>query len=201
MGSRLIDTSLALVLVALLCGGAAAQSGCTSAITSLAPCLNYITANSSTPSSSCCTQLGNVIQSSPQCLCALLSGTGFNLGITINQTLALSLPGACNVQTPPMSQCNAVANGPSSSAAPPVSSPASSPSESPASSPSDSSNNGTPDEPAATTPPTSTVPSGTGSKTVPTTDVPSDGRIMKAPLHFLLFLLFIASTASSVVIF
>ncbi|KAF5741915.1 putative Nonspecific lipid-transfer protein precursor [Tripterygium wilfordii] len=106
MGSRLIDTSLALVLVALLCGGAAAQSGCTSAITSLAPCLNYITANSSTPSSSCCTQLGNVIQSSPQCLCALLSGTGFNLGITINQTLALSLPGACNVQTPPMSQCN-----------------------------------------------------------------------------------------------
>ncbi|KAF5727055.1 putative Nonspecific lipid-transfer protein precursor [Tripterygium wilfordii] len=200
MGSRLIEMSLALVLVALLCGGTAAQSSCTGVIMSLAPCLNYITGNSSTPSSSCCTQLGNVVQSSPLCLCPLLNGTGLNLGITINRTLALSLPGACNVQTLPVSQCNAVANGPSSSAAPPVSSPASSPSsESPAISPPGSSI-GTPDEPA-TTPPASTVPSGTGSKTVPSTDGTSDGRIIKAPLHFLLFLLFIASSASSVTMF
>ncbi|KAK1381971.1 hypothetical protein POM88_019706 [Heracleum sosnowskyi] len=40
------------------------------------------------------------------CLCSLVNGGAANLGILINQTLALTLPGACNVQTPPLSQCN-----------------------------------------------------------------------------------------------
>lgn len=141
------------VLVAMLCGRAMAQSGCTSVITSLAPCLNYITGNSSTPSSSCCSQLGNVVQSSPQCLCSLLNGGVPQLGISINQTLALSLPGACNVQTPPISQCNA-GNGPTTTGTSPVGSPTGSPAD-----PSDD----TPD--AATTPSASEIPSGTGSKT------------------------------------
>ncbi|KAF4370161.1 hypothetical protein F8388_007302 [Cannabis sativa] len=42
---------------------------------SLAPCLNYITGNSSSnPSSSCCSSLTSVVQSSPQCLCSVLNG-------------------------------------------------------------------------------------------------------------------------------
>ncbi|PQP98967.1 non-specific lipid-transfer protein-like protein [Prunus yedoensis var. nudiflora] len=50
---------------------------------------------------------------------------GSSLGITINQTLALSLPGACKVQTPPVSQCQAGANGPTTSpSTPSASSPA-----------------------------------------------------------------------------
>lgn len=106
MASRGLEMSLILVLVATLLGGAAAQLGCTSALISLSPCLNYISGNSSSPSSSCCSQLSNVVQSSPQCLCSVLNGGGSSLGITINQTLALALPGACNVQTPPVSQCN-----------------------------------------------------------------------------------------------
>ncbi|KAJ9696161.1 hypothetical protein PVL29_008415 [Vitis rotundifolia] len=72
----------------------------------MAPCLNYITGNSSTPSSSCCSQLASIIQSQPQCLCSVLNGGGALLGITVNQTLAVALPGACSVQTPPVSQCN-----------------------------------------------------------------------------------------------
>lgn len=28
------------------------------------------------------------------------------MGVTVNQTLALALPGACDVQTPSVSQCN-----------------------------------------------------------------------------------------------
>ncbi|KAK7843908.1 non-specific lipid-transfer protein-like protein [Quercus suber] len=120
------EKGLVLVLVAMLWSGAMAQSGCTSVLSNLAPCLNYITGNSSTPSSSCCSQLSNVVQSSPQCLCTALNGGAASLGININKTRALSLPSACNVQTPPISQCKG-ANG-----TPPVGSPADSSDEAPA---------------------------------------------------------------------
>ncbi|KAM3707216.1 hypothetical protein ACB098_02G008200 [Castanea mollissima] len=101
-----IDMGLALILVSMLWARAAAQSGCTSVLIGMAPCLNYVSGSSSTPSASCCSQLSSVVQSQPQCLCTVLNGGGASLGVTINQTLALELPAACNVQTPPVSQCN-----------------------------------------------------------------------------------------------
>ncbi|TVU41756.1 hypothetical protein EJB05_15302, partial [Eragrostis curvula] len=60
----------------LLAGGASAQSpspssSCTSVLVSLSPCLNYITGNETTAPASCCTQLGKVVQSYPQCLCVV----------------------------------------------------------------------------------------------------------------------------------
>ncbi|KAE8009750.1 hypothetical protein FH972_006168 [Carpinus fangiana] len=177
---------LVLVLVAMLSARARAQSGCTSVLTNLAPCLKYITGNSSTPSSSCCSQLSNVIQTSPQCLCSALNGGAASLGITINQTLALSLPTACNMRTPPVSQCKA-ANRPPSSGSPPVGSPG-------------DSSNGAPA--GAITPSASDTPSGTGSKTVPSLDGSfSDGSVVKAPPHLMLFLLFIVSCASTITSF
>ncbi|KDP21428.1 hypothetical protein JCGZ_21899 [Jatropha curcas] len=194
MASKGIHIGLVLVLVGMLYGGAMAQSGCSNVLTSLAPCLNYVTGNTTTPSSSCCSQLASVVQSSPQCICSLLNNSIPSLGININQTQALSLPGACKVQTPPISQCKA-ANAPATSAAPPATS-AASPSPttsatSPAASPSGSPNE-TP-EPAIT-PTTSNVPSsssGSGSKTVPSTNGTSDGSIRKAPIHLMLFAFFI----------
>uniref|UniRef100_A0A1J3F6B9 Non-specific lipid-transfer protein-like protein n=1 Tax=Noccaea caerulescens TaxID=107243 RepID=A0A1J3F6B9_NOCCA len=83
-----------------------AQSSCTTALISMSPCLNYITGNSTSPSQQCCRQLSNVVQSSPDCLCQVLNGGGSQLGINVNQTQALELPKACNVQTPPVSRCN-----------------------------------------------------------------------------------------------
>jgi len=106
MASKGVQLSLMLVLSMMFCHGATAQSGCTTALMGLAPCLNYVTGNSSTPSSSCCSQLATIVQSQPQCLCTLVNGGGSSFGIAINQTLALALPGACNVKTPPASQCN-----------------------------------------------------------------------------------------------
>ncbi|RRT53027.1 hypothetical protein B296_00050104 [Ensete ventricosum] len=98
---------LVLVLVAVLCAGASAQSsGCTSALVSLSPCLNYITGNETTPSSSCCSQLTSVVGSEPQCLCMVLNGGASSLGITINQTQAMALPAACKIKTPPVSECS-----------------------------------------------------------------------------------------------
>ncbi|KAK6937556.1 Bifunctional inhibitor/plant lipid transfer protein/seed storage helical domain [Dillenia turbinata] len=104
------------LVVGQLLGGAEAQSSssCTNVIISMSPCLNYITGNSSNPSSGCCQQLGSVVKSQPQCLCEALNGDGSSLGISINKTQALALPNACNVQTPPSSQCD-TASSPSSS--------------------------------------------------------------------------------------
>ncbi|KAI5589682.1 hypothetical protein BDE02_05G178300 [Populus trichocarpa] len=190
MSSSGIRMGLVLVLVAITCGGAMAQSSCTNTLMSLAPCLNYITGNSSSPSSSCCSQLGNVVQTSPLCLCSLLNNSGASLGININRTLALNLPGACKVQTPSINQCKA-ATAPTASAIPPVSSPASSPADS---------SNQTP-EPDIT-PSASDIPSasgtGSGSKTIPSSTGTSDGSIVKAPLHFVLSILFVTWCGSTV---
>ncbi|CAD5194346.1 unnamed protein product, partial [Musa acuminata subsp. malaccensis] len=122
MAKKAFQVGLALaVMTIVLSGLASAQSGCTTTIISLAPCLNYITGNSSTPSSSCCSQLASVVQSQPACLCSVLNGGASSFGITINQTRALAMPAACNVQTPPVSECNSVAGGPEKS---PTASPA-----------------------------------------------------------------------------
>jgi len=70
-----IGTGLVLVILAMLCAGAPmAQSSCTNVSLNLSPCLDYITGKSSTPTSGCCTQLGNVAKSQPQYLCQVLDG-------------------------------------------------------------------------------------------------------------------------------
>ncbi|XP_050371931.1 non-specific lipid transfer protein GPI-anchored 5-like [Argentina anserina] len=162
-----IEMSLVLLLVTIFLARGAAQSSCTNVIISMSPCLNYITGNSSTPSSGCCSQLASVVRSNPQCLCQVLNGGGSSLGINVNQTQAVALPGACNVQTPPTSQCNAA-----------------SPADSPAGTPDDSSN---------------TVPSGSGSKTVPTTDDgSSDGNTIKLSMTQLVVLFAAAFATLSV---
>ncbi|CAL4935388.1 unnamed protein product [Urochloa decumbens] len=115
------------ILAAVLVASASAQSSggsdCTSALVSLSPCMDYISGNgSSTPSSSCCSQLKSV-QSKPQCLCAVIGGGGASSslgGVTIDRDRALGLPAACNVQTPPASQCNAGSSGGGSKATPPL---------------------------------------------------------------------------------
>ncbi|PKA66083.1 Non-specific lipid-transfer protein-like protein [Apostasia shenzhenica] len=101
----IIAIAMALLAFGLSTTAASGQSGCTTVLIGLAPCLSYMTGNSSSPSSSCCSQLASVVQSQPECLCSALNGGASSLGIAINETRALALPGACNVQTPPVSRC------------------------------------------------------------------------------------------------
>ncbi|KAI8522928.1 hypothetical protein RHMOL_Rhmol13G0035000 [Rhododendron molle] len=177
MAVKGVEMVLVLFSVVVLWNGTAAQSGCTSALMSLSPCLNYVDGNSSTPSPSCCSQLSNIVQSQPRCLCLMLNGGGYSTGVAVNQTRALALPGACDVQTPPVSQCN----GPASA---PVGSPAESPADSSDYTPTTESDPDIPSE-------------GTGSKTVPTTSVSSDGITIKSTLHVAVFLVFVISSASA----
>ncbi|KAM0052940.1 putative bifunctional inhibitor/plant lipid transfer protein/seed storage helical [Helianthus debilis subsp. tardiflorus] len=100
------STILMILVVTMAAGAKAQSSGCTSVLISMSPCLNFISGNTSTPSQGCCTQLASVVRSQPQCLCQVLNGGGSSLGININQTQALELSKACNVQTPATSQCN-----------------------------------------------------------------------------------------------
>ncbi|KAE8679625.1 zinc finger HIT domain-containing protein 2-like [Hibiscus syriacus] len=104
-----IFAAVFIVAVSLWTGGALAQSSssCTNVLISMSPCLSYIQGNSSTPSSSCCSQLASVVSSQPLCLCEVLNGGASSLGMDVNQTQAMALPTACNVKTPPASQCNA----------------------------------------------------------------------------------------------
>ncbi|KAI3801017.1 hypothetical protein L1987_29117 [Smallanthus sonchifolius] len=173
-----------LVLMVMVWGGAWAQSStCINSLMGLSPCLNFVTGNASTPSPACCSQLSTVVQTQPLCLCSLLSGNVPNIGVTINQTLAFALPGACSVQTPPFTLCNGAANGPagaptSSEVAPTGS--AESPSK------------GTPEVEAPTAPltPRSGSGSGSGSKATPSTNNnSSDGSKFGAPSYLLLLVL------------
>ncbi|KAF7146494.1 hypothetical protein RHSIM_Rhsim04G0200200 [Rhododendron simsii] len=170
MAPSMNTMAIFIALVTMLWTGGRAQSGCTNVLLSLAPCLNYVTGASSSPSPSCCSQLANVVQSQPQCLCTALSGGGSSLGISINQTLALELPKACNVQTPPVSECNA-ANGPATS---PV---------------------GSPEESANVAPASPSSSSVSGSKATPSNATSSDGSTVEMPLMFIALVLFMASYA------
>uniref|UniRef100_A0ACD5UY18 Uncharacterized protein n=1 Tax=Avena sativa TaxID=4498 RepID=A0ACD5UY18_AVESA len=110
MGPRAVSIAAAAValVAAILVGGASAQSssGCTQTLISMSPCLNYITGNETTPSKSCCSALGTVVTSKPECLCVALNSDPAALGIdNVNKTRALGLPDACAVTTPPLSNC------------------------------------------------------------------------------------------------
>ncbi|CAM8918250.1 unnamed protein product [Rhodiola kirilowii] len=105
MANQMVHLMVAVVLATVLWSSASAQTNsCTNALISLSPCLNYISGNSSTPSSSCCSQLVTVVGAQPECLCQVLNGGAS--GLNINQTQALALPAACNVKTPSLSNCN-----------------------------------------------------------------------------------------------
>ncbi|KAG9158380.1 hypothetical protein Leryth_013125 [Lithospermum erythrorhizon] len=183
-----MEMALAMVLITMLwTGGLAQSSDCMNVLISMAPCLNYITGNSSAPSSGCCSQLATVVRSQPRCLCQVLDGSGMSsLGMNINQTQALELPGACNVQTPPISSCSnggspAGSGSPGSPTTPEVGSPGGSPTT------------GSPDSPPTLT--------GRGSNTLPTDNGSSDATSSKFGVPLCFFLLFIASYASTSVIF
>ncbi|KAL8485167.1 hypothetical protein ACS0TY_027459 [Phlomoides rotata] len=119
--------ALMFLAIAIVSKVAMAQQSCMSELISMSSCLNYVSGSASVPPPSCCTALANVVKAQPRCLCTIVNGGGgSSLGVTINQTLALGLPSACKVETPPASRCNVV-NGPAMS---PVGSPESAPPES-----------------------------------------------------------------------
>ncbi|XP_057771659.1 non-specific lipid transfer protein GPI-anchored 5-like isoform X1 [Salvia miltiorrhiza] len=164
----------AFIIFAVVSTVVIAQSDCTSVIVSMASCLSYVSGSAATPSTSCCSALANVVKTQPRCLCTIVNGGGSSLGVSINQTLALGLPGVCKVDTPPTSRCNVV-NGPAMS---PVGSPESAPPESVDGSPAGS-------------------PSVTGSKTTPSDGATSSGSTTNINIVAKIIFFITAAYASS----
>ncbi|KAL6647914.1 hypothetical protein ACP70R_015351 [Stipagrostis hirtigluma subsp. patula] len=114
------------------CAAQTTTSGCTASIVSLSPCLSFTsggsTSSAAAPSASCCSALESVVRGAPRCLCAVLGGgAAAALGVTVNTTRALELPGRCRIQTPPVSQCSAVGAPAASPATPTVEAPTAAP--------------------------------------------------------------------------
>lgn len=107
---------LAMVVMALTAAPATAQPGlpgglpgaggaavsCTAAlVTSFAPCLNFITNNTASPTADCCRSLAGVVNASASCACLILTGS-VPLGVPVNRSLAVTMPKACNTSALPL---------------------------------------------------------------------------------------------------
>ena len=102
MGRAAVLACLVLAIAAALWTGTAAQSSCGSVLYTLVQCLSFVQGVSSTPAPSCCSALGSLIKSQPECLCWLRNSTVSDQ----DKARALTLPSICNVETPSITLCN-----------------------------------------------------------------------------------------------
>uniref|UniRef100_A0A0D6R7S6 Bifunctional inhibitor/plant lipid transfer protein/seed storage helical domain-containing protein n=1 Tax=Araucaria cunninghamii TaxID=56994 RepID=A0A0D6R7S6_ARACU len=89
---------------------AADQKECGNQLAGLASCLPYVKGSAKIPVKDCCDKLLQMHQNNPKCLCVLIKDSSDpQLGLTINLTLALTLPDDCNVNAN-VSRCPALLN-------------------------------------------------------------------------------------------
>ncbi|KAJ0988598.1 hypothetical protein J5N97_006954 [Dioscorea zingiberensis] len=122
-------TTMAMALVCLFAGlgmvfsELAPTSGvpdCSSALLNLADCLSFVQEGSKLekPQGHCCSGLKKVVKEEPTCLCEAFKQSS-SFMVKLNMTKAFTLPHACGVSTPSLSNCNiGVAGGPGSAPAP-----------------------------------------------------------------------------------
>ncbi|KAL3515558.1 hypothetical protein ACH5RR_022460 [Cinchona calisaya] len=98
---------------------------CSSLVLNMADCLSFVTSGSTVkkPEGTCCSGLKTVLKTDSECLCEAFKNSA-QLGVTLNVTKALTLPSACHVSAPSVSNCGLTIG---SGAAPAVSPSASSP--------------------------------------------------------------------------
>ncbi|AES63423.1 non-specific lipid transfer protein GPI-anchored 11 [Medicago truncatula] len=121
-------------------GASSSPSGeCSKLVLAMTDCFSFLT-NGSTltqPEGSCCNGLKTIVNTAPSCLCGAFKGNA-HLGVVLNVSKALTLPFACKVSAPSISNCglpNASAAAPGVSISPwPASSPTTS-AEAPAAAP------------------------------------------------------------------
>ncbi|XP_008451079.2 non-specific lipid transfer protein GPI-anchored 2 isoform X2 [Cucumis melo] len=87
--------------------GPAGEVDCFTTLLNMSDCLSYVTAgsNDTKPNKQCCSELAGLVESSPKCLCELLSDPD-KVGLTIDVDRAMKLPSQCRVSTPPISLCS-----------------------------------------------------------------------------------------------
>ncbi|XP_065849578.1 non-specific lipid transfer protein GPI-anchored 31 [Euphorbia lathyris] len=79
---------------------------CSSLVLNMADCLSFVSNGSTTtkPEGTCCSGLKTVLKTDAECLCESFKSSA-QLGIVLNITKALSLPSACKLHAPSVSNC------------------------------------------------------------------------------------------------
>ncbi|XP_027930557.1 non-specific lipid-transfer protein-like protein At5g64080 [Vigna unguiculata] len=84
----------------------APSADCSALVLTLADCLPFVSddGGQTKPQGKCCSSLKTVLATAPNCLCDSFKNSA-QLGIAINVTKALTLPAACKLSTPSLSNC------------------------------------------------------------------------------------------------
>ncbi|XP_047335070.1 non-specific lipid transfer protein GPI-anchored 11-like [Impatiens glandulifera] len=106
--------SVAALIVNMAESAATPAVDCTSLVLSMADCLSYVTAGSTTvkPEGTCCSGLKSVLKTDAECLCEAFKNSA-QFGVVLNVTKALALPSACRVSAPSVNNCGLVNTAPS----------------------------------------------------------------------------------------
>ncbi|KAK6143718.1 hypothetical protein DH2020_024066 [Rehmannia glutinosa] len=82
---------------------------CSSLVLNMADCLSFVMAGSTTskPEGTCCSGLKTVLKTGAECLCEAFKNSA-QLGVTLNVSKALSLPAACHVSAPSVTNCGSL---------------------------------------------------------------------------------------------
>lgn len=92
-------------------GALVPEGDCSKLILTLADCLPFVSKDSTTttPAKACCLGLKIVAKANADCLCHTFKNSA-SLGIVLNVTKALSLPAACDISDPALSECKCKPN-------------------------------------------------------------------------------------------
>ncbi|KAJ7946698.1 Non-specific lipid-transfer protein-like protein [Quillaja saponaria] len=84
---------------------------CSSLILNMADCLSFVSNGSTVlkPEGSCCSGLKTVLKADPACLCEAFKSSA-QLGVVLNITKAATLPAACKVSAPSVTNCGLSVN-------------------------------------------------------------------------------------------
>jgi len=88
-------------------GASSSPSGeCSKLVLAMTDCFSFLT-NGSTltqPEGSCCSGVKTIVNTAPSCLCGAFKSNA-HLGVVLNVSKALTLPFACKVSAPAISNC------------------------------------------------------------------------------------------------
>ncbi|CAI9118424.1 OLC1v1019994C1 [Oldenlandia corymbosa var. corymbosa] len=112
MAATTMSLMLALVLATIfsMLSGVPSQvtPECDSVLHTLAPCVDFVTGNSSKPTETCCNEFHLAVQTNLTCICQALNDPDIGPRYGINGTIALTLPDQCNQNegSSPIGDCN-----------------------------------------------------------------------------------------------
>ncbi|KAL8542431.1 hypothetical protein ACS0TY_003336 [Phlomoides rotata] len=113
--SSLLIASMLMLIVITKSDNSKDKEECAESLVGLATCLPYVGGTAKSPTPDCCSGLKGVLKTKKKCLCVVIKNRNDpDWGLSINATLALTLPDVCHAPAN-VSQCPALLNLPPNS--------------------------------------------------------------------------------------